>query len=219
MATLMSGSMKKNNKYPIVLSDALMGKASTEIYTGIKYNHKPDASSQNTVHLQPSDNGSASYDLSFSNNDNSEDQLYQGLRTSSGGRYVLILDPVKRHYILHCIDSTFDMKMVKESRARSLSQSDDGLTIEYPNAPANYQYKTTPLFDRQDSDEDEDAEGEEYDEEEQEQEQNQAVDHLKLPSPANHHAGELSDKDLELDLEAELEQALNGDNSSESEEE
>ncbi|CAL3968413.1 unnamed protein product, partial [Diplocarpon coronariae] len=32
----MSGSMKKNNKYPIVLSDALMGKASTEIYTGIK---------------------------------------------------------------------------------------------------------------------------------------------------------------------------------------
>ncbi|KAK2625949.1 hypothetical protein QTJ16_005261 [Diplocarpon rosae] len=218
---MMSGSTNKHSKYPIVLSDALLGKASADIYTGIKYNYKPDPSSQNTVRLQPSDSDSGSYDLSISHKDNSEDRSYQGVRTSSGGRYVLIFDPVAKHYVLHLVDSTFDMKMVKESRAQSISPSDDGLTIEYPNAPANYQYKSTPLFDRQDSDEDEDAEGEEYEEEgQQEQQLNQVVDHLKLPSPANHHdAGESSDQDLELDLEAELEQALNGDNSSESEEE
>jgi hypothetical protein len=50
------------------------------------------------------------------------------------------------------------------------------------------------------------------------------VDHLQLPSPAN-NAGGMSDEEIELDLEAELEQALketedNGaDESSESEEE
>ncbi len=44
---------------------------------------------------------------------------------------------------------------------------------------------------------------------------------MKLPSPANNNAGGMSDEDLELDLEAELEQALNEDKaeSSESEEE
>jgi len=48
-------------------------------------------------------------------------------------------------------------------------------------------------------------------------------DHLQLPSPANNAAG-MSDEEIELDLEADLEQALeeteNGvDESSESEEE
>jgi hypothetical protein len=100
------------------------------------------------------------------------------------------------------------------------------LTVEYPDAPSSqqYQYQSTPVFQRNVSedisDEDEDAEGEDY-----EEERNQDVDLLKLPSPANNNAGGVSDEDIELDLEAELEQALKetaeggADESSESEEE
>jgi hypothetical protein len=102
--------------------------------------------------------------------------------------------------------------------------SDDGLTVEYPDGPPaqQHQYQPTPVFRRnvseEASDEDEDAEHESF-----EEERNQDVDHLQLPSPAN-NAGGMSDEEIELDLEAELEQALketeNGvDESSESEEE
>lgn len=243
-------------------------------------NHKPDLPSETpSVHLQPSDSDPTSYDLSLK--DSSEKYTYKGVRTSGDGQYVLIFDPGKEHFVLHRIDSTFNMNMASAPWTQSASklrsqypqiepdvtsqtppkkaskatkkdptkaaiprkkvekakkpkppvireptpepeadeESDDGLTIEYPEAPANYQHRSTPLFDRQLSDEDEDAEGEEDDEFEDVQEGNQDVDHLKLPSPANNHAGQLSDEDLELDLEAELEQALNGEDSSESEEE
>ena len=100
--------------------------------------------------------------------------------------------------------------------------SDDGLTVEYPDGPPAQQhhYQPTPVFRRHASEDasDEDAEHESF-----EEERNQDVDHLQLPSPAN-NAGGLSDEEIELDLEAELEQALketeNGaDESSESEEE
>ena len=35
----------KPAKYPIILSDALLGKTPKETYTGIRYNHKPALSS------------------------------------------------------------------------------------------------------------------------------------------------------------------------------
>ncbi|KAI9056204.1 hypothetical protein LZ554_001132 [Drepanopeziza brunnea f. sp. 'monogermtubi'] len=283
MAAMAGGlDISRPGKYPIVLSDALLGKTSKDIYTGVRYNHKPDTSSDApSIHLQPSDSDSdpASYDLLLK--DNSEEYSYQGTRTSGDGQYVLIFDPVKEHFVIHRIDSTFEMNMVsapwtqntsklrsqypqlepevksqappkKASKAtkkdptkavlprkkvekakkpkppvireptpepQEEEESDDGLTIEYPEAPTNYQPKSTPLFDRQVSDEDEDAEGEDDDEFEEVQEHNQDVDHLKLPSPANNNAGQLSDEDLELDLEAELEQAFKDGESSESEEE
>jgi len=226
--------------------------------------------------LQPSDSD-ASYDLSLS--ESSDKYAYNGVRTSGDGKYVLIFDPVKKHFVLHRIDSTFNMNLVSSPREQDAStlqsqypqlepstkpksaapqrkpakatkntpapkvepkrrksvqakkakpppvrepspeeeDSDDGLTIEYPDAPVtqSYQYQPTPIFQREVSEEisDEDAEGEDY-----ESERNQDVDHLKLPSPANNNAGGLSDEDLEQDLEAELEQALAND-SSESEEE
>lgn len=109
---------------------------------------------------------------------------------------------------------------VREPTPDEDDESDDGLTVEYPDAPPSRQNQnqTTPTIQHNDSeeisDEDEDAEGEEY-----EEERNQDVDHLKLPSPANNNAGGMSDEDIELDLEAELEQALNADESDESEEE
>ncbi|KAL2076006.1 hypothetical protein VTL71DRAFT_949 [Oculimacula yallundae] len=268
-------------QYPIVLSDALMGRAaSKETYTGIRYNHKPDlssSSSQNSLHIQPSDSDPESYDLSLK--DDTDKYSYQGVRTAGSDQYILIFDPEKKHFVLHQVDSTFDMnltsapwdknasklrtqypqiptskpqtsasqrkpakvskktdptkaapprrKVEKPKKAKPTpvireptpeeEESDDGLTIEYPSAPTNYDYKSTPVFDRAvSSDEDEDAEGEEIDEEE---ERNQDVDHLKLPSPANNAAGGMSDEDMELDLEAELEQALNASESDESEEE
>ncbi|CZR51739.1 uncharacterized protein PAC_01616 [Phialocephala subalpina] len=99
----------KPGKYPIVLSDALLGKTSKEVYTGIRYNHKPDPSSSSpTAHLQPS--SSDRYDLTLT--DASEKYSYEGTRVSANGEYVLIFDPVKKHFVLHRIDSTFDMNIV-----------------------------------------------------------------------------------------------------------
>lgn len=290
MAAVAAGSIDIDNpgKYPIVLSDALLGKTSKEVYTGLRYNHKPDPSSESpsSMHLKPSD--SNRYDLSFT--DNSDSYSYHGSRSSSDGQYVLIFDPVKKHFVLHRVDSTFDMNLVSapwadasvlksqypqlETKAPAVSQppqrkpsktskkasaaaakaetqrkkvekakkskpppreptpeeedSDDGLLIEDPDKPTSqpYQYTSTPVFrrdpseDASEEDPDVDAEGEEY-----EEEFNQDVDHLKLPSPANNNPAGMSDEEMELDLEAELEQALKetegggADESSESEEE
>jgi len=282
--------MDQPGNYPIVLSDALLGRATgkTETFTGIRYNHKPDPSadsSQNSLHLQPSDSDHNGYDLSLK--DDSDDYSYQGVRNSSSDQYVLIFNPEKKHFVLHQVDSTFDMNLTSAPWIQDASKlrtqypqlpttksqssapqrkvskgskktdptkaapprrkvekpkkpkpapvireptpeeedSDDGLTIEYPEAPPNYEYKSTPIFDRavsEPSDEDEDAEGEEIDEDE---ERNQDVDHLKLPSPANNNNGGISDEDIEMDLAAELEQDLeqalraDADESDESEEE
>jgi hypothetical protein len=235
-------------------------------------NHKPDQSSESShssIQLQPSESDPSSYDLSLS--DNSEKYSYNGVRTSGDGQYVLIFDAPNKSFVLHRIDSTFDMNLVKapwEDDASTLrsqypqldtpastklesqppqrrtsksaknaiaskaepkrrkpaekpkkakpppreptpeeDESDDVLTIEYPDAPSSsqpYKSQSTPVFQRDISEDvsDEDAEGEEY-----EDERNQDVEHLKLPSPAS-NAGGISDEDLELDLEAELEEAL-----------
>lgn len=113
----------------------------------------------------------------------------------------------------------------REPTPESDEDSDDGFTIEYPGAPSGTsqapyrEYNSTPIFQRNVSepvsDEDEDAEGEEY---EDERERNQDVDHLKLPSPAG-NVGRMSDEDIEDELEAELEKALDANESDESEEE
>jgi hypothetical protein len=305
IAAMATGSVDlyQPGKYPIVLSDALLGKTSKEVYTGLRCiqaplrlrirltisqdNHKPDASAESSpssVNLKPADSDASSYDLSLK--DKSDKYSYNGVRTSGDGQYVLIFDPVKQHFVLHRVDSTFDMNLVsapwtqdasalrsqhhqlepegkpqpptlqrKASKGKKAAvaktevprrkaekpkkakppvreptpeeeDSDDGLTIEYPDAaPPQHHYNPTPVFQRavseEVSDEDEDAEHESYEEEEH----NQDVDHLKLPSPAN-NAGGLSDEDLELDLEkeleAEFEEAFNkadADESDESEEE
>jgi len=100
----------KPGKYTIVLSDALLGRTSKEVYTGIRYNHKPDPSSDSpTAVLQPSQSDSR-YDLTLT--DDSEKYSYEGSRTSADGQHVLIFDPVKKHFVLHRIDSTFDMNLV-----------------------------------------------------------------------------------------------------------
>lgn len=121
----------KPGKYPIVLSDALLGKTPKNIYTGIRCkfsdrimkrkeeiddssdNHKPDptvGASANSAQLKPSSNStSTNYDLSLS--DNNEDYTYTGARTSGDGQYVLTFDPVRKVLVLDRIDSTFDMNL------------------------------------------------------------------------------------------------------------
>jgi hypothetical protein len=194
------------------------------------------------------------------------------VRTTGDGQYVLIFDPVKERFVLHRVDSTFDMNLVSapwEQKASALrsqytqlgpeskpatsapqrrpsksaknaaekpkkpkppvkeptpeeEDSDDGFTVEYPDGPPSqqHQYQPAPVFRRNVSEDesDEDAEHESF-----EEERNQDVDHLQLPSPAN-NVGGMSDEEIELDLEEELEKALNqtengADESSESEEE
>jgi hypothetical protein len=237
-------------------------------------NHKPDlgsTSSLSSLQLQPSTSAPSSYNLSFS--DDAGKYKYNGIRTSGDGQYVLIFDPENKRFVLHRIDSTFDMNLISapweksastlqsqysqlESAANPRSEvpqrkpsksskntvitkpepkrrkstqvkkkppvrdptpeeeedSDDGLTVEYPDAPSSRQYKPQPNSiprrktiendSEEDGDEDADAEGE------LEEPGNQDVDHFKLPSPANNNTGGMSDEDIELDLEAELEQAL-----------
>jgi hypothetical protein len=293
MAAVAAGLIDPNiqAKYPVILSDALLGKDTKEVYTSIRYNHKPASSSGSSagpLHLQPSTNSDSTYDLSYL--DNSEKYSYNGVRTSGNDQYVLIFDTAKKAFVLHRIDSTFDMNLTSTPRdddttslrssypqleptaqqAEALQRrpsksskkdtvtngqndvkrrkiekskkparepspeveaddSDDGLTIEYPDGPSlqQYQYQSTPIFRREESEEvseeDSDAEHEEDD-----NERNQDVDVLELPGPANDNPGGLDDEDMDLDLEAELEQALKetgaemgprADESSESEEE
>jgi hypothetical protein len=221
------------------------------------------------MQLQPSTSVPSSYNLSFS--DDAGKYKYNGVQASGDGQYVLIFDREKKHFVLHRIDSTFDMNLISapweksastlqsqysqlESAAKPRSEvpqrkpsksskntvitkpepkrrkstqvkkkppvrdptpeeeedSDDGLTIEYPDAPSSRQYKPQPdsipqrntIEEDGDGDEDADADGE------LEEQRNQDVDHFKLPSPANNNTGGMSDEDIELDLEAELEQAL-----------
>ncbi|KIN01566.1 hypothetical protein OIDMADRAFT_164233 [Oidiodendron maius Zn] len=261
-------------KYPIVLSDALLGKTSKESYTSIRYNHRPEPTttqSLSSLQLQTSRSAASDYDLSFS--DDSGKYKYSGVQTSGDGQYVLIFNPEKKHFVLHRIDSTFDMNLVSapweksastlrsqyaqlestakptetpqrkpsksskntavakpEPKRRKSAQtkkkpavreptpeeeddSDDGLTIEYPDARSSRQYKTQTEVVLQQNVSGEEAE-EEYEDEdadaegEFEEQRNQDVDYLTLPSPANNNTGGMSDEDIELDLEAELEQAL-----------
>ncbi|KAF7929583.1 uncharacterized protein EAE98_003582 [Botrytis deweyae] len=103
----------KPGKYPVVLSDALLGNSTNNTYTGIRYNHKPDASigaPANSAQLKPSSNpSSANYDLSLSDND--DDYTYTGARTSGDGQFILTFDPVRKVLVLDRIDSTFDMNL------------------------------------------------------------------------------------------------------------
>lgn len=131
MASMAAGSIDvfQPGKYPIVLSDALLGKTTKEVYTGLRYNYKPDPSSDsspNTLNLKPSDSDSSSYDLSLKTN--GEKYAYNGVRTTGDGQYVLIFDPVKLQYVLHRIDSTFDMNVVSAPWTNDAS----ALRSQYP---------------------------------------------------------------------------------------
>ncbi|EFZ01233.1 hypothetical protein MHUMG1_05161 [Metarhizium humberi] len=102
-------------KYPVILGDGLLGKTSNEIFTGIRYNHKPVLSSDdapNSARLKPSLPGKTdSYDLSFTDDDGA--YLYTGSRNTSSSQYVLHFDSERKAFILDKIDSTFNMNVTR----------------------------------------------------------------------------------------------------------
>ncbi|KAI0020046.1 RNA polymerase II transcription elongation factor-domain-containing protein [Xylariomycetidae sp. FL0641] len=122
----------KAGKYPVILSDALLGKDPKELFTGIRYNHKPSLSSSSAPHqarIKPATSSSStsnSYDLSFQ--DDGGRYAYNGTRGPEDRQYVLIFDPERQAFVLHKVDSIFNMNLV-----RTPSNSDaDALRQEYP---------------------------------------------------------------------------------------
>ncbi|KAI1800881.1 RNA polymerase II transcription elongation factor-domain-containing protein [Daldinia bambusicola] len=140
MATLAAGIVDptKAGKYPVVLSDALLGKGSKEVFTGVRYNHKPSLSSSTApaqARIKPastssSKKGPSTYDLSFQ--DDGGHYQYKGTRGVENSQYVLIFDPAREVFVLHKVDSMFNMNLVK-------TPNDDPETLrqEFPQLNAH----------------------------------------------------------------------------------
>ncbi|KAI1352611.1 RNA polymerase II transcription elongation factor-domain-containing protein [Xylaria sp. FL0043] len=144
MASLATGIIDptKVGKYRVVLSDALLGKDPKEVYTGIRYNHKPSLSSSTAPHqarIKPagSTDSSAAYDLSFQ--DDGGRYAYQGSRGHEDNQFVLIFDPEREVFVLHRVDSMFNMNLV---RTPTNNDADD-LRQEYPHLEAHLPTRTT----------------------------------------------------------------------------
>ncbi|CAF3464254.1 hypothetical protein SNK03_004947 [Fusarium graminearum] len=121
----------KTGNYPVILGDALLGKTSNEIFTGIQYNHKPTLSSNqapNSARIKPSvPTKTTSYDLTYTDND--EKYAFTGTRNTGSGQYVLYFDPSREAFILDLVDSTFNMNVT-----RLPGNSDpDSLRRQYPH--------------------------------------------------------------------------------------
>ncbi|XDG07632.1 hypothetical protein ABKA04_007247 [Annulohypoxylon sp. FPYF3050] len=135
MASLAAGIVDptKAGKYPVVLSDALLGKDSKEVFTGVRYNHKPSLSSPtapNQARIKQASSSTkknaATYDLAFQ--DDGGRYQYKGTRGVEDSQYVLIFDATREVFVLHKVDSMFNMNLVQtpssdtESLRREFSQ-------------------------------------------------------------------------------------------------
>lgn len=123
----------KVGQYPVILSDALLGKPSKETYTGIRYNHRPALSSDTAPHTARLKKSAKddSYNLGF--DDQGDKYQYNGVRTTDDGNYVLIFDPVRKAFVLHRVDSTFHMnitRMPTDNNAESLRQQFPQLEVK-----------------------------------------------------------------------------------------
>lgn len=135
----------KAGKYPVILSDALLGKKPNEVYTAMRCkhptfcppwplssalliswvtdNHKPDTPPTLAKVKQTT---SSTYDLTYQDGGSYK---YRGIRASEDGKYVLIFDPTREAFVLHKVDSTFNMNLVQTP-----ANSDaDSLRREYPH--------------------------------------------------------------------------------------
>ncbi|KAI0423884.1 RNA polymerase II transcription elongation factor-domain-containing protein [Xylaria sp. FL1042] len=144
MASLATGIIDptKVGKYRVVLSDALLGKDPKELYTGIRYNHKPSLSSSTAPHqarIKPtgSTDSSTAYDLSFQHDGGR--YAYQGSRGHEDNQFVLIFDPEREVFVLHRVDSMFNMNLV---RTPTNNDAED-LRQEYPHLETHLPSRTT----------------------------------------------------------------------------
>jgi len=131
MADLIDPTQTGN--YPVILGDGLLGKAANDVFTGVRYNHKPpqpNTESNRPTRLKPSIYGqTSSYDLTIPNSDGKIEYAFSGARDTSDGQYVLYFDPERKAFILDRIDSTFNMNIT-----RMPGNSDpDSLRRKYPH--------------------------------------------------------------------------------------
>ncbi|KAH6888127.1 RNA polymerase II transcription elongation factor-domain-containing protein [Thelonectria olida] len=105
----------KTGKYPVILGDSLRGKTVNEVFTAIRYNHKPtlsSASAPNSARLRPSTPGkTSSYDLTYA--DNGQKYAFTGPRNTDENQYVLYFNPTKKAFVLDKVDSTFNMNATR----------------------------------------------------------------------------------------------------------
>ncbi|KAI1374911.1 RNA polymerase II transcription elongation factor-domain-containing protein [Hypoxylon crocopeplum] len=124
----------KAGKYPVVLSDALLGKDPKEVFTGVRYNHKPSLSSTTApaqARIKPASSSSSkkgvpSYDFSFQ--DDGGRFQYKGTRGVEDSQYVLIFDAAREVFVLHKVDSMFNMNLVRTPS----NDSAESLRQEFP---------------------------------------------------------------------------------------
>ncbi|KAJ4147618.1 hypothetical protein LMH87_002130 [Akanthomyces muscarius] len=118
-------------RYPVILGDSLTGEGSNEIFTGVRYNHKPTLSSTEAperARLKPSVPGkTSSYDLTYTDDD--ENYAYSGPRSTDDDQYVLYFDPARQAFVLDKVDSTFNMNITRMPG----SASPDELSRRFPH--------------------------------------------------------------------------------------
>lgn len=165
----------KAGKYRVILSDALLGNERKEIYTGIRCkpslttithnhnnnncwlhaaatldNHKSSlfSTAPSQANLKPTTTNSTEsteYNLSFQ--DDSGRYVYQGNRIQGDNQYVLIFDREREVFILHRVDSMFNMNVVRtptNNDAESLRDQYPQLLAHRPSGTNRSTSKPTP---------------------------------------------------------------------------
>ncbi|KAH0497365.1 hypothetical protein TgHK011_004672 [Trichoderma gracile] len=134
MAELIDPTAKGN--YPIILGDGLLGKTSNEIFTGIRYNHKPSFPATD-ARLKPSLPGkTTSYDLSFPSPEGTVG--FAGTRSTDDDDYVLWFDPERKAFVLDKVDSTFNMNLTRIPG----NSNPEELRRRYPHLESGQSQKT-----------------------------------------------------------------------------
>ncbi|KAK2032974.1 hypothetical protein LX32DRAFT_140324 [Colletotrichum zoysiae] len=146
----------KTGKYPVILSDTLLGRTQKEVFTAVRYNHKPElASEPGTARLKPETPGNKSdFELSFPDGNNGM-YGYAGTRTMDDNQYVLYFDPARKAFILDKVDSTFHMNVTRtpsndnpESLRQQFEQLDTSITatpeVRKPAAAADDDRRDQP---------------------------------------------------------------------------
>ncbi|KUI57646.1 hypothetical protein VP1G_04941 [Cytospora mali] len=136
----------KPKSYPVILSDALLGKTPREAITAIRYNHRPTLSSDiapNSAEIKPSSSSTSSssstdgtFDLSFY--ENGGKYAFNGTRTTKENQYVLLFDPERKAFVLHRLDSMFNMNV---TRTPTNNDADD-LREKHPHIDGNTKAST-----------------------------------------------------------------------------
>jgi hypothetical protein len=81
--------------------------------------------------LKPAHDDVTEYDLSFS--DGSGKYEYRGIRKSGDGQYALVFDPEKKQFVLHQVDTAFDMNLT----STPYDQDPASLRESYPQIPTS----------------------------------------------------------------------------------